>query len=337
MVTLKDIARELNLSYSTVSLCLSSSPRVSARTMELVKATARRMGYAPNARARAFVNRKTRLIGIVVPDIANPFFSAITRGAEAAATERDFRVLILNTDRRIDLETRHIRLISEGQVDGLLVTSIHTRSATLDTILAQNHPVVFVNNPYPTADVSFVGSDGFATGRLAADHLIELGHRMIAVCGVENETEFQRRLMTGFLQSLADHQIEWSNANRLNGQFSVESGYESGVQIVRRLPGCTAVFAFDDLIALGVMRALEENGRRIPQDVSLVGCDDIFLSSLPRISLTTVRQQTNEMGRIAMTMLLDEISGAGARRTIRDRQIILPSELVIRGTTASID
>jgi len=109
------------------------------------------------------------------------------------------------------------------------------------------------------------------------------------------------------------------------------------MQIVERLSDCTAVFAFDDLIALGVMRALEENGRRVPEDVSLVGCDDIFLSSLPRISLTTVRQQTNEMGRIAMSMLLDEIVGAGAQPTIRNRQIILPSELVIRNSTASVD
>lgn len=334
MVTLKDIARELNLSYSTVSLCLNSSDRVSPETMRRVKETARRMGYAPNARARAFVRKQTQLIGIVVPDIANPFFSSITRGAEAVATDRDYRVMILNTDRRVELEERHLRLVVEGQVDGLLVTSIDNRSSTLERILDEQFPLVFVNNPYPGRETSFAGADGFETGRIAATHLVELGHREIAVAGVEPMTQFQRRLMEGFRHALSEAGIPWDRAHRVDGEFSVTSGYETGRRIVKRVPNATAVFAFDDLIALGVMRALEERGRRVPEDVSLVGCDDVFLASLPRIELTTVRLHTEEMGRVAAQTLLAQIARRREGAEYRTERRTLPSELIVRRTTA---
>lgn len=333
-VTIKDIARELDLSYSTVSLCLNSSPRVNAETMARVKETATRMGYAPNARARAFVKRQTQVIGIVVPDITNPFFSAITRGAESVATERDFRVLILDTDRRADLEERQIKLITEGHVDGLLVTSVHNRSEMLDTILDRQLPLVFVNNPYPHPNASLVGSDGFETGQIAAQHLLGLGHRRIAVCGVASETQFQTDMMSGFIRCLEEQSVPWKNERRIDGEFSVASGCESGHRLLERFPDVSAVFAFDDLIALGVLRAIEESGLRVPQDISVMGCDDVFLASLPRIGLTTIRQQTREMGQVAMDLLLDHIARRLEGGTVTRQRLSLGSELVVRQSTS---
>jgi len=331
MVTIKDIAKKLNLSYSTVSLALNASPMVSKNTMRRVKEAAKQMGYKPNALARALVLKRSGIIGIIVPDITNPFFSSIAFGAEQAAYKRGYNLLICNTEWDDELESYHLALVIEKKIDGLLVASINKKNKILEDIIKEDLPLVFVSSPYPNAQCSFVGIDTELGGYLAGKHLVELGHRKIVfVGGTFNSFSVQQRF-TGFKKALEEQKIPFNDEYILVGNFNIESGYKNGIKLLKEYSQVTAAMAADDLIAVGILKAMRERGVRVPQDFSLVGFDDIFIASLPGIDLTTVFQEKKLMGELAMNILLDRLNSCGESK----KNIILSPRLVVRKTTST--
>ncbi len=337
MVTIKDIAKRLNLSYSTVSRALNSSSLVNEKTMRRIQEEARKLGYTPNALARGLVLKKSGIIGMIIPDITNPFFPALARGAEDRAVERGYNLLVCNTDWNIELETRHLKLIQEKKVDGLILSSINLENKYLETIIERGYPLVFVSRVYPGVDVNFVGMDTHYGGYLAGKHLVELGHREIAFVGGKFSIGSVQGRFLGFLKALKEAGIEFNSSLAVEGEFNIESGYEKAIGLFRSNRQITAVFAANDLVAVGVIKAVRELGLSVPEDVSVIGYDDIFISSIPGIELTTVFQEKRKMGELAVDLLLDEIEASmegGLRKAKRKRRIILKPRLVIRKTTA---
>ncbi len=335
MVTIKDIAKKLNLSYSTVSRALNSSTLVNEKTMKLIQEEAKKMGYTPNALARGLVLKKSGIIGMIIPDITNPFFPALARGAEDAAVKRGYNLLICNTDWNIKLETRHLKLIEERKVDGFVLSSINVENRYLEKLVERDYPLVFVSRIYPGILANFVGTDTEHGGYLAGKHLAELGHREMAFVGGKFKVGSVQGRYLGFLEALKEKGIEVRGDRVIEGEFTVESGYKMALQLLKRDRRVTGIFAANDLLAVGVMKAARELGYRIPTDISIVGYDDIFISSLPGIELTTVFQEKRKLGELAVNMLLDDIQGKenGKKST---KKIVLSPKLIVRKTTAPV-
>ena len=332
MVTIKDIAKRLNLSYSTVSRALNSSSLVNSKTMKLIKEEAKRMGYTPNALARGLVLQKSGIIGMVIPDITNPFFPAIARGAEDEASERGYNLLICNSDWNVDMETRHLSLIEERKVEGLILSSINVQNKYLEKIIDQGYPLVFISRVYPGVNVNFVGVDTEYGGYLAGKHLAELGHRRMAFIGGSFNVDSVQGRYKGFRKALDENGIAFDEANAIEGEFNIESGYEKALTLLKNKGKVTGIFAANGLIAVGVIRAAREFGYLIPEELSIIGYDDIFLASLPGIELTTIFQEKRNMGKLAAQLLLDEIE-TGKDLKKDKKRIILTPRLIVRKTT----
>lgn len=333
MVTIKDIAGKLNLSFATVSLAMNDSSLVNRETARRVKQMARKMGYQPNAMARGLVLQRSAIIGIIVPDISNPFFAALARGAEEAAVEQGFNLLICNTEWRDELESRHLRLIQERKVDGLIIASVNRENRVLEELIAQNQPLVFASSSYPSADLHFVGVDSKQGGRLVGKHLTELGHRSIAFVGGRFNSESVLSRFSGFKAILKERRISYDDSLTCEGDFSIESGYDNARLLIRDGLPVTAAFAADDLIAIGMLKACKEQEVRVPEEFSVVGYDDIFISALPGIELTTIFQEKRLMGRLATELLLDILAGNKTPPEEEPRKILLQPKLIVRNTT----
>jgi LacI family transcriptional regulator len=336
MVTIKDIAKKLNLSYATVSLALNASPLVRKETARKVRETADRMGYQPNAIARGLVLQRSAIIGIIVPDVSNPFFAALARGAEEAAVEGGFNLLICNTEWDNDLESRHLRLVQERKVDGLVIVSVNYKNKVLETLIEQKQPLVFASSSYPNAKLSFVGVDSEKGGYLAGSHLVELGHRKICFVGGRFNSESVQSRYRGFQQALKENGIDYNDSSTMVGDFSIESGYYNAMKLIKIGLPVTAAFAADDLIAIGMIKAFKERGIEIPARFSIVGYDDIFISALPGIELTTVFQEKRLMGKLAAGLLIEILTEEAEAANVESRKIILPPKLMVRKTTGPV-
>jgi len=334
MVTIKDIARELDLSYSSVSLALNDDPRIKKQTRERVKLKAKEMDYQRNARARALVMNKSEMIGFILPDIENPFFSSLIRGAEEIAFERGFNLVICNTNWNIELEAKHLNLVIERKIDGILLVSCNEPNPTLEKVLSLKLPLVFVSSPYPDADANFVGTDSEHGGYLAAKHLLELGHRKFVVIGGRFNSEAIIQRFNGYKRALSEYDIPLEKSDVYLGDFSVDCGYNNIKKILNDRNDFTAVLAFDDLLAIGIMNGLKESGLRIPSDISVIGFDNIEAASFKGIDLTTISMDKSRMGKLAVDMLLDDLNCK--HESCVKKKIVLEQELIIRKSTAPV-
>ncbi len=334
MITIKDIARELNLSYSSVSLALNNDVRIKEQTRERVKLKAEEMGYQRNARARALVMNKSEMIGFILPDIANPFFASLIQGAEEIAFERGFNLVICNTNWNIDLESKHLNLVIERKIDGILLVSCNEPNPTLEKVLSQKLPLVFVSSPYPDADANFVGTDSEQGGYLAAKHLLDLGHRKFVVVGGRFNSEAIIQRFNGYKRALSKYNIPLNESDVYSGNFSVDSGYTNIKKILSEKHDFTAVLAFDDLIAIGVKNGIEESGLKIPDDISVIGFDNIEAASFHGIDLTTISMDKSRMGKLAVDILLSDLDCK--KKPCDKKQIVLKQELVIRKSTGPV-
>lgn len=334
MVTIKDIARELNLSYSSISLALNEDPRIKKETRERVKLKSEEMGYQRNAQARALVMNKSEMIGFILPDIENPFFASLIRGAEALAFEKGFNLVICNTNWDNELEAKHLNLVIERKIDGILLVSCNEPNPTLEKVLSLHLPLVFVSSPYPEAEANFVGTDSEHGGYLAAKHLLDLGHRDFAVIGGQFNSEAIIQRFNGYKKALGEYNITLFKDDVILGDFSVDSGYKSIKDLLKSNKKFTAVLAFDDLIAIGVLNGLKESNYKIPQDISVIGFDNIEAASFMGIDLTTISMDKSSMGRLAVEILLDDLDCK--QKPCDTKNIVLEQKLVIRKSTGPV-
>jgi LacI family transcriptional regulator len=330
-VTSKDIASRLNISQSTVSRALRGDPRVSPETTARVRETARQMNYTPNLAARSLITRKTGTVGLIVSDITNPFYPELLDVLHNEFALAGYRTVLFNERTDAPLEQHVADVVNGAAVDGLVYLS-----ATLGTPLLGRGmravPVVLVNRYVDGAEVDAVVSDNVRGGRAVAEAMVALGHRRIAlIAGPENATTSRDR-ERGLREGLKERGLELDEALRRVGQFSHHSGYQWCLDLLAGEQRPTAIFAANDVIAFGALDAARRIGVRVPDELSIVGFDDIDMAGWEGFNLTTVRQQLPEMGRAAVGLLLERI-GSDDERAPRRR--VLRVRLVRRGTLAA--
>jgi len=343
-VTLLDIARASGFSVSTVSIVLSDAPlsqSVAAATREQIRALALQLGYHPDAYARSLRRRSTETVGILAFDLSDPFCVPILRGIQEGVHEAGYLPLLMDAQTRRQLFDTYLHMILERRAEGVIVIAswVFEETNLLGDIRKNNVPIVIVGRDLTARGIHSILVDNEAGGALATHHLRELGHRNIAVirgpqemCDSEPRWAGIRKVATQSGMTLDERLVL-----ELPGLSDPASGFEGGLRFTRQMLASrrpfTAVLAFDDLTALGVVRGLTEAGLRVPHDCSVMGFDDVLFSAVTTPAISTVRQPLREMGLEAAQRVLQAIKSAGAREQ-KARLHKTDPELVVRLSTA---
>ncbi len=327
-VTTHDVAALAGVSQPTVSLVLSGNPRarVAPDTRERVLEAASELGYRPNLLARGLVQQRSFALGVIVPNLDNPFFTEVVSGAERVAAQEGYAVLLC--DARETPADRHLEALQARMVDGVILDASAAAAVSEEALARLN--VVLVDEPpgrWPG-----VASDALAAGRIAAEHLLALGHRELALIGPAADSYTFRMRERGFIQALRDAGIPLSSTRMRRGPASVAGGLEQMRELLTGDAPPTGVFCTNDLIALGALKACLTAGVEVPRQISLVGCDDIEMARVVTPELTTVMVPARGIGARAVRLLLQQLDG-GATRATSTRP--LPVQLVVRGTSGS--
>ncbi|HEY8348012.1 MAG TPA: LacI family DNA-binding transcriptional regulator [Symbiobacteriaceae bacterium] len=323
MTTIRDVARLAGVAPSTASMALNDHPRISTETKMKVLAAARELNYQPNAMARGLKSRRTESVGLILTDIAGPFYSELIKGVEDVAIERGYQLVISSAHSGREESAR--RLLAERRTDGLIVLAPNLKDADLAAVASPEFPLVLLDRHLCAPGISCIRVDNVAAASEAVSHLINLGYRSILyVSGPQLSTDNQERLL-GFRQALERAGLPFSPDLVVPGDFTEEGGRRAARWILDRPTLPDAVFAANDEMAIGVMEVFLDRGIRIPEDVALVGFDDIRLAAYVRPALTTVRQFKYELGQRAATLLFAMLDGTSEARAER-----ISTELVIR-------
>lgn len=330
-MTSKDIARELQISQSTVSRALRADPRVAAPTRARVLEAAQRLHYTPNLAARSLISGKTRTVGVVVSDITNPFYPELLDILHNEFALASYRTILLNERTDAHLEQHVVELVNGGAVDGLAYLS-----AVLGTSLpgggARPLPIVLLNRELDAAPVDTVVSNNRGGGRVVAEALVDLGHQRIGLITGPENTSTSRERELGFREQLTALGVLYEEQLRRVGEYSHHSGYHGCLDLLAQEPRPTAVFAANDVIAFGALDAARRVGVRVPDELSIVGFDDIDMAGWEGFNLTTVRQPLAEMARAAANLLMERIA---SDEELPPRRRVFPVSLVRRDTLAA--
>ncbi len=329
--TIRDVAERAGVSTATVSRVISGTTRVKPATRAGVMAAVAALGYRPSGVARSLKLRSTRTIGLVVTDIANPYFPKIVRAVEDAAFERGHTVLLCDGADDPSREEAYLDLLIERRVDGIVIASSGLEERFREWLVRRPLPVVLVNCTARGAALPAILSDNRAGGRLAAEHVLALGHRRIGHISAPSRNAAAGERLAGIGDAI--QAVPGAELAVVEGDGTVEGGEVATRRLLDRLPGPTAILCYNDLTAIGVVRAVRDRGRRVPADVSVVGYDDIPLSAWLEPALTTVAQDTSEMGRWAVERLVERIAGRGTEPAA-DGVVLLPVRLMVRASTA---
>lgn len=331
MPTIVEVAKRARVSIATVSNVIRGTKPVSAVLKARVESAIRELDYYPNEIARSLKVKQTRILGIVLPDITNPFFPEVIRGAEDSAYDRGYFLVTANTDEQIGRERRVVAALRSYRVDGILLASAPGNDTRhIEGTIASGLPVVFIDRPVPGVQSDAVLLDNVRGGQECVRHLIQMGHRRIAIITGKLGAQIARERLLGYQKALEEADIAVDRTLILEGDFRGESGYRLGKQLVQSKTKVTAVFICNGVMALGFLKALEETGTQCPKDIALATFDDLTLDRSFHPHLTAVIQPSYEMGARAATILMDRIEGkqTGDASTVR----IVPV-LVIREST----
>ncbi|MCG0239824.1 MAG: LacI family transcriptional regulator [Firmicutes bacterium] len=310
--TIHDVARRAGVSVATVSRVLNGRGPVAEATRARVLAAVAELGYRPNAVARSLVRRRSCTVGVLVPDIANPFAAELVRGMEAEAAAHGYHIVLACSDLSIAQEVRYIGLFRERQVDGLIYTSGTVTPELQQAFAELGRPVVLaattVTGPGPALPAVLV--DSYAGARLAMEHVLSLGHRRVAcLIGSLQDPIAGLPRWQGYRDAAAARGVEIPPEYVVDAGFRLEAAYEATVRLLRLRPRPTAVVAASDLMAIGAMGAAADRGLRVPEDLTVVGFDNIRLAAVVRPALTTVAQPMHEIGARAVSRLLQVLAG----------------------------
>lgn len=330
-LTIKDIAREAGVSITTVSRVLNNKEEgMSQKTREKVLRVMEEVNYQPNKLARGLVTKRSNMLGLIVPNISNPFFPELCRGAEDEANKRNYSLIICNSDDQSQKEENYLRLLQEQQVDGILLSSKNRLSKTSKNQLQSGKiPYVLFDRGEEATNQSGVFLDNKRGGYLAGKHLTDLGHIQIACMTGPTEIQNSQQRLSGFQRALMEVTVELPPSSILVGDFQMDTAYRIAKRFLQNNT-VTAIFASNDLMACGIYQAAHELGIQIPDQLSIVGFDDISLVTALIPKLTTVRQDTYEMGRKAIELLINQIENKSSEG------VVFEPTLIVRESTKQI-
>lgn len=328
-VTMSDVARQAGVSLMTVSRVVNNKGDVSSETRQRVLEIIASLDYRPSAIARSLATRETCTIGLVVPDVTNPFFADITRGVEHLAYSRGYQVFLCNSEEDPQRELAVIQSLEEKRVDGLILCSSRLDEEKLGDVLANLPAVVLINRRLHKGAEDVFDSvilDDERGGWLATHHLIQSGHQRIGFLAGPLASFSGAGRRDGYLAALQEADLSSEEDWISNCQPSVEGGYQTTRDMLTRHPQLTGLFCFNDLVAVGALHACDELGRRIPADLAIVGHDDIPLAALVSPALTTCRVPRYELGATAVNALFERFQDGSDGC----QQGVLEAELIIR-------
>jgi LacI family transcriptional regulator len=308
-----DVARRAGVSQATVSLVLGASPAttIRAKTSARIREVARELGYAPNHFAQALRTQKTRTVAVVVPDISNPFFPSLLRGVQSVTERAGYDVIAINTDGDCEREQRFLQWSREGRVDGVIGVFFTLHAEDFRPLAAIGVGVVRIESSLRKAGelpIDNISVDNRGAAAAATRYLLDRGHRRIAMIAGPGGPQGERA--AGYQLALAERGLAPDIVN--GAEFNEQGGREGALTLLARAERPTAIFAANDLMAIGAMTTLREHGLAAPRDVAIIGFDDIFVARLVTPSLTTVSQFQNDLGVAAAETLLSRLSGAMA-------------------------
>lgn len=333
-ITIRDIAEEVGVSVATVSRALNRSERVGVKTAQRVRSSAERLGYVRNEVARSLAGGQTSSLAVIVPDITNPFFPELVAGIESVANEYKHTIHLAQDH---DNPAKLSNLITElkgRRVKGFIV--VGGEGYKQQNYLLEEIPHVVIDRPTDSTKARVVRSDNRRGGVLATEHLVNLGHEEILWVGGPAGSANTIDRLEGLHDALLAAGLAINPDLELNGDYTEESGFSVVINALSTGLEFTAITAANDLMAIGAIRALHEKGKRVPQDVSVVGFDDIHLARYVNPGLTTIRQQISAMGRQSALMLLDPLRARNCQVPMTPEKQSFQVELVRRGTTGPL-
>ena len=327
-ITLKMVAEKAGVSVNTASRAINNKPDINLETKKRILQIAKELGYIRNAAAVALRTKKTGTIGVVIADNRNPFYAEVLNGMEEAAREKNYHIILANTQRDYKKEEEAINLLLAKRVDGLLITPVQDKDDDIKNLIDANIPFVIVGRDFENIEVDAVYNDEVKGGFLATEYLINKGHKRIALIDGFLYKSPARGRLEGYKKALKKYGVPTDDALVSVGDIDVKDGYERTRQLFEKGLDFTAIFAYNDIMAFGAMQTIKEKGLRIPEDIGLVGYDDIPFSSLISPSLTTIRLKKQDLGIESVELLLSRINGN--RKKIK--KVMLRVELQIRET-----
>jgi LacI family transcriptional regulator len=332
LTTIKDVARLAGVSIASVSHAVNKTRFVSEETKQKIFAAMEELAYKPNSVARSLRIKESHIIGLILPDNTNPYFAEIAWSIEYASRNMGYSVILCNSDGDVTKETSYIDVLIEKQVDGVILVAAGESTANFLKLQERNIPTVMVDRNSPNVNIDSIQIDNEFYGQMATNHLIELGHKNIAcITGPRDVTpSFDR--VDGFKNALKQHNISLKEDYIVRGDFKPHGGYLAACKLLEMKIPPTAIFACNDLMAFGVIHAASEFGVEVPEKLSIVGFDDIYLSTYSNPPLTTIKQPRLEMGEDAVHFLTLRMKDHGKL----SRKITLNASLVKRASTKAL-
>jgi LacI family transcriptional regulator len=334
-VTIQDVARDAGVSAMTVSRVVNDSPRVSNDTRRRVQASIARLGYVPNRLARSLIQRKTGALGVIVPDVANPFFTLIVRGAERVAWQAGYHVILCDTQGDLERERGYLEDMVSFQVEGVLIAPVGDSSKPHLRVLTRNGvPFVLIDRSIAGFEADLVQGDSLGGAAQLIRHLIDFGHRRIGMITEGLDVSTARDRLEGYRRALAEAGLPWDDALVADSSAIDPSvAGESTFQLLDLPDPPTAIFAVNNIAVVGVVEAARARGLEIPRDLALVCFDDIEHVSRLHPFLTVMAQPAETFGTIAAQLLLDRL---GSRVPPRARTVVLPAEFIVRQSSGAV-
>lgn len=326
--TLHEVGIRAGVSAMTVSQVVNGRGGVDMETRRRVEEAIQALDYVPNWIARGLISQKTQTIGLIVPDVVNPFFAPVVRGAESAARKAGYRVLLCNSEGDLRLEREYIEDLVAHRVEGLMLAPASDRSrSSILSLLRGGFPLVLIDRALPDADCDLIVSDNANGARRLIEHLIGIGHREIAHVTDAEDTSTGRERLRGYRDALDAAGIPFQSELVVRTTVDRIGGYRAAQEILRRDPLPTAIFAVNNMTAVGTMEALRERGLSVPRDMGLVCFDDVEHLAVLSPFLTVIDQPAETFGSLGAQLLLERMTG---KASSRPRRVILQTDLIVR-------
>ncbi|EKN63245.1 LacI family DNA-binding transcriptional regulator [Schinkia azotoformans] len=331
-VTIYDVAKEANVSIATVSKVINNTGRISEKTKKKVLNVMKKLDYQPNIMASALMGKQTKTIGLLIPDLANPFFAELARSIEDRGHEFGYNLVICSTDYKEEKENKYISLLKRKSVDGFILASGFENLGKVEQLVKEDFPVAIVARDFPMFPVNTVALDDFMGGYLAASYLIDLGHENIGI--IARDVWSNRERIRGFKQALDENQLTFpTDFEYIEKMSHIIQGKNMTIKYLKSLNPPTAIFACNDLLAIGAIQAIKEMGMNVPEHVSVIGFDNTIIATIVEPPLTTIAQPIQNMGKEVMDLMISQINGEKKEKI----RVTLHPSLIVRESTGKFN
>ncbi|MFC5404094.1 LacI family DNA-binding transcriptional regulator [Cohnella soli] len=327
--TIYDVAREAGVSIATVSNAINGKGKISHKRRQEILHIMERLDYHPSVIASALTGKRTYTIGLLIPDISNPFFAEIARAVEDYGHEMGYSVIICSTDNQIERIERYVLLLEQKSVDGIIIGTGIEDTDSIERLLKKKVPIAMIARELPSAAVNTVVVDDFAGGEMAARHLLKQGHQTFAVLAESYKVSSSRERIRGFKQALVESKFELADSAIMICDYTLEDAKQKAVMLLQSDSPPSALFCCNDILAVGALQAAKESGIRIPEQLALVSFDNTILSRVTDPPLTSVAQPMEHMGRRVVEMIIEELKEPDVVR----QRIVLQPELIVRASS----